>query len=252
MFANHTSFVRDKAKFVQKHGHIHAIKADVTSKAELAAAAEIVRQRSGYVNLVIANAGVTGPTLRSLKSDASLTEFRDYLDVWSVEEYNSTCFVNTTAVFLTLVAFLELLDKGNKAGNVEQTSQFVAVSSAGAFSRVPMAGFAYSGSKAATVHIMKQFATKLVPYDIRANVIAPGRKLSSRVLVQVRRCRPQNSLTSSSVSERDVCGIARRKERIPKRVHTCSESGRHQGCGGRGAVPCESSRRLHEWQRASD
>jgi NAD(P)-dependent dehydrogenase (short-subunit alcohol dehydrogenase family) len=40
-----------------------------------------------------------------------------------------------------------------------------------------MAGFAYSGSKAATVHIMKQFATKLVPYEIRANVIAPGCKL---------------------------------------------------------------------------
>lgn len=162
----------------QKHGNIRRIKADVTSKSDLAAAAEQISKESGYVNLVIANSGITGPTLMGLSKDASITEFRDYLDSWDVEEYNKTYAVNTTAVFLTLVAFLELLDKGNKAGNVEQKSQFVSVASAGAFNRVPMAGFAYSGSKAATVHITKQFATKLVQYDIRANVIAPGCKLS--------------------------------------------------------------------------
>jgi NAD(P)-dependent dehydrogenase (short-subunit alcohol dehydrogenase family) len=162
----------------QKHGNIRRIKADVTSKSDLAAAAEQISKESGYVNLVIANSGITGPTLMGLSKDASITEFRDYLDSWDVEEYNKTYAVNTTAVFLTLVAFLELLDKGNKAGNVEQKSQFVSVASAGAFNRVPMAGFAYSGSKAATVHMTKQFATKLVQYDIRANVIAPGCKLS--------------------------------------------------------------------------
>lgn len=114
--------------------------------------------------------------MSGLSKNASLTEFRDHLNNWSVEEYNKTYEVNTTAVFLTLVAFLELLDQGNKADNVEQTSQFVAVSSGGAFNRVPMAGYAYSGSKAATVHMVKQFATRLVSFDIRANVIAPGCK----------------------------------------------------------------------------
>ncbi|KAF2818626.1 NAD(P)-binding protein [Ophiobolus disseminans] len=166
--------VLEQAAKTAKHANIHAIKADVTSKTDLAAAAEHISQKSGYVNLVIANSGITGPTLMGLSESASLTEFRDHLDSWSVDEYNKTYEVNTTAVFLTLVAFLELLDKGNKAGNVEQTSQFVAVSSAGAFNRVPMAGYAYSGSKAATVHIVKQFATRLVPFDIRANIIAPG------------------------------------------------------------------------------
>lgn len=39
-----------------------------------------------------------------------------------------------------------------------------------------MAGYAYAGSKAAAVHIMKALATTLVPYDIRSNVLAPGRK----------------------------------------------------------------------------
>jgi len=148
----------------------------VTSKSDLAAAAEHISQKSGYVNLVIANSGIQGPTLGGLSQDASLIEFRDYLQSWDVEEYNRTYAVNTTAVFSTLVAFLELLDKGNKAGNVEQQSQFIGIASAGAFNRVPMAGFAYAGSKAAVVHTMKQFATKLVPYGIRCNTIAPGRK----------------------------------------------------------------------------
>jgi NAD(P)-dependent dehydrogenase (short-subunit alcohol dehydrogenase family) len=125
---------------------------------------------------VVANSGITGPTLGGLSKDASLIEFRDYLQNWDTEDYTNTFAVNTTAVFSTLVAFLELLDKGNKAGNVEQKSQFIGIASAGAFNRVPMAGFAYGGSKAALVHTMKQFATKMVPYGIRCNTIAPGCK----------------------------------------------------------------------------
>lgn len=84
--------------------------------------------------------------------------------------------MNSTAVFYTIIAFLELLDKGNKAGNVDQKSQVIAVSSIGAFNRIPLAGYAYGSSKAAVVHMMKQFATNLVAYDIRSNVIAPGCK----------------------------------------------------------------------------
>ncbi|EAT81877.1 hypothetical protein HBH56_102590 [Parastagonospora nodorum] len=166
--------VLEEAASTAKHGNIHTFKTDVTSKSDLAAAAEHISQKSGYVNLVIANSGIQGPTLGGLSLDASLIEFRDYLQNWDVEEYNRTYAVNTTAVFSTLVAFLELLDKGNKAGNVEQQSQFIGIASAGAFNRVPMAGFAYAGSKAAVVHTMKQFATKLVPYGIRCNTIAPG------------------------------------------------------------------------------
>jgi NAD(P)-dependent dehydrogenase (short-subunit alcohol dehydrogenase family) len=146
----------------------------VTSKSELSAAVDHIASKSSYVNLVVANSGIQGPTLQGLEKDASLTDFRNYLYNWDVEDFTKTFAVNTTAVFYTAVSFLELLDKGNRAGNVEQKSQVIAVSSAGAFNRVPMAGYAYAGSKAAVVHMMKQLATNLVPYGIRANVIAPG------------------------------------------------------------------------------
>ena len=124
----------------------------------------------------MANSGITGPTLKGLEKGASLAEFRNHLWNWDMSDFTQTFALNTTAAFFTVVAFLELLDKGNKAGNVEQKSQVICISSAGAFNRVPMAGYAYAGSKAAAVHIMKALATTLVPYDIRSNVLAPGRK----------------------------------------------------------------------------
>jgi NAD(P)-dependent dehydrogenase (short-subunit alcohol dehydrogenase family) len=84
--------------------------------------------------------------------------------------------VNLTSVFFSIAAFLELLDAGNKKGNVEQKSQIIATASGGAYNRIPLAGWAYAASKAGLVHMMKQCATMFVPYDIRSNVIAPGCK----------------------------------------------------------------------------
>lgn len=149
---------------------------DVTSKSDLEAAAQYVKEKSGYVNLVIANAGINGPTLYDLAPNPSFEEFRDFLQDCTVEECNETFAINTTAVFMTMVAFLDLLDQGNKAGNVRQKSQFINVSSVGAYNRMPLAGFIYNSSKAGAVHMVKQFATSLAPYGIRSNGIAPGCK----------------------------------------------------------------------------
>lgn len=158
----------------QKHSNIHPIQADVTSKSDLENAVSHIASKSGYVNLVVANSGVAGPSLKGLSKDASLASFRSHLWNWDFNDFTNTYAVNSTAVFYTVVAFLELLDKGNKAGNVTQRSQVIAISSIGGFNRVPLAGYPYGSSKAAAIHMMKQFATTLVPYDIRSNCIAPG------------------------------------------------------------------------------
>jgi len=82
--------------------------------------------------------------------------------------------LNTVAVWYTVVAFLGLLDAGNKNANVEQKSQVIATSSIGGFNRNVPGGFAYGQSKAATTHMMKQLATNLAPLGIRSNILAPG------------------------------------------------------------------------------
>lgn len=133
-----------------------------------------VASAHGYVNAVIANAGITGPSLQRLPPNSSLADFRAHVWNWDTDSFNQTFAVNTTATFNTVAAFLELLDAGNKRGNLKQKSQVIATSSIGAFNRNPLVGFAYGGSKIAVVHIIKQLSTYLGPFDIRANVIAPG------------------------------------------------------------------------------
>lgn len=92
-------------------------------------------------------------------------------------EFTNTLHVNCTSVFYTTVAFLALLDAGNKDQTYQQSrSQVIATSSIGSFNRKITAGFAYGVSKAATTMMMKVLTTYLVPYRIRANVLCPGCK----------------------------------------------------------------------------
>ncbi|OTA81826.1 hypothetical protein M434DRAFT_401206 [Hypoxylon sp. CO27-5] len=166
--------VIDQAASTAKHGNIRPIQGDVTNKADLERAVAEIKSAVGYVNVVVANSGTTGPSLAGMPPEPTLSQFRDHLLGTDTAAFTNTFHVNTTGIFNTIAAFLELLDEGNKRGNLKQKSQVIATSSIGAYNRVPLAGYAYGPSKAAVVHMMKQFATGLVPYGIRSNVIAPG------------------------------------------------------------------------------
>ncbi|KAF3067191.1 Rhamnolipids biosynthesis 3-oxoacyl-[acyl-carrier-protein] reductase [Daldinia childiae] len=164
----------EKAAATAKHGNIRIIQGDVSNKADLERAVAEIKSAVGYVNVVVANSGVPGPTMGALPQNPSISDFRNFVFGWDTAEFNNTYAVNSTGVFFTVAAFLELLDEGNKRGNLKQKSQVIATSSIGAYNRVPAAGYAYGSSKAGVVHMMKQLATALVPYGIRSNVIAPG------------------------------------------------------------------------------
>jgi NAD(P)-dependent dehydrogenase (short-subunit alcohol dehydrogenase family) len=138
-----------------------------------------------------------------MPQDPSFNQFKDYLWNTDFQEFNKTFQVNSSAVYFSVIAFLELLAEGNKKKNVEQLSQFIAVSSIGGYNRMPFAGFAYAASKAGTTHMMKQFATSFVPYDIRANVIAPGSAYLSSIPHYFR---GPNAKRKSSISFRDDGG----------------------------------------------
>ncbi|XHG03955.1 hypothetical protein AWENTII_007239 [Aspergillus wentii] len=154
---------------------IRPIECDVTSKSSLEDAADIVMSEVGYINFLACNAGTGGPRSFTLPSTgASITEFAKAQWEVDMDEYVDTFRVNTAAVWYTAMAFLELLDAGNKKGNVSWSSQIVATSSVAAFNRATPGNWAYAQSKAGVTHMMKQLATGLVPYGIRANSIAPG------------------------------------------------------------------------------
>lgn len=97
----------------------------------------------------------------------------------SIEDATSTFGVNAMGTFYTCVAFLHLLDAGNKhADSVGKDgyvqSQIITTSSIAGFNRKEMLGYPYGASKAAIVHLTKMLSTHFAPYGIRANMIAPG------------------------------------------------------------------------------
>lgn len=89
-------------------------------------------------------------------------------------EFTAALHTNTTAVFYTAVAFLDLLEKGNRSNYSGGRSQIIATNSIGAFNRKITAGFSYGISKTATMMLMKILSTCLAPYKIRSNVLCPG------------------------------------------------------------------------------
>ncbi len=161
----------------QEHGNIIPIQGDVTSQESLAAAAQKVRDDVGYVNLLVANSGVVGPKATELKTDASLAELQEFLLSIPMNEVTGVFNVNFSGVLYTVAAFLDLLDLGNKKGNVTQQSQVITTGSIAAYARSAEIGFAYNGSKAAVTLMMKMLATYCGPkYGIRFNTLAAGRE----------------------------------------------------------------------------
>ncbi|KAL8938570.1 MAG: hypothetical protein Q9216_003820 [Gyalolechia sp. 2 TL-2023] len=156
------------------NGNIIPLTGDVTSKDSLQSIALQVEKDTGYINVLIANSGIGGPQNPTITPQTSLQDYQSAL--WSLpqEEYERTFAVNVAAVHYTLIAFLHLLHNGNEKKNVQQKSQFVVTSSIGGFNRNVPGGYAYGQSKAAATQLVKQMATQMTPYSIRANAIAPG------------------------------------------------------------------------------
>lgn len=141
------------------NGKIIPITGDVSDKESLAKVAEQVRKEQGYVNVLFANAGIIGPKVADLlpKTDKkpTLKQIQEAMLKPPMEDFTQAAHVNNTAVFYTAMAFLDLLDEGNKKGNVPQRSQILVTSSIAGFSRSVAAGFSYSTSKAAVTHLVK-------------------------------------------------------------------------------------------------
>ncbi|KAI0455419.1 short chain dehydrogenase [Xylaria acuta] len=170
------------------HESLHPLVCDVGSKESLQAAVDTITKEVGYVNLVIANSGIIGPEAR-YNPDLSLSELRQRLfDNVAMEDFTQTMHINVTGAYFTMLAFLELLDAGNKnalkggfgaplaeGGDVPAIqSQVLFTSSISAYSRARTSAPAYSASKAAIAHLTKHSSTNLAPYSIRANAMAPG------------------------------------------------------------------------------
>ena len=149
--------------------------ADVTSKTSLCALADTIKQETGYVNLLICNSGTMGPPVGVLPNQVSVHEYRAKALEQNPDDWAQTFATNSSAIFFSTMAFLDLLDAGNTHGNCAgRKSQVLVTSSIAGYLRVPLNMGPYSVSKAAATHLVKHLSGTLIPFSIRVNAIAPG------------------------------------------------------------------------------
>ncbi|POS78135.1 short chain dehydrogenase [Diaporthe helianthi] len=161
-------------KTINKPDVVVPLTCDVTSQDSLNSLVSEVEKRSGYLNLLVCNSGIGGPQVPYPSAETSLQEFREKTLAIPMDEYEKTFTVNVTAVWYTAMAFLELLDEGNKKGNLDWHGQVLVTSSIAGFNKKAPGGWAYGQSKAAATHSAKQLAGVLPKWGIRANALAPG------------------------------------------------------------------------------
>ncbi|KAF6826194.1 hypothetical protein CMUS01_09530 [Colletotrichum musicola] len=147
---------------------------DVTSKDSLCEAAATIEKEIGFLNLLVCNAGVGGPQVKAPPAEMTAAEWAEQHLAHDTADYTSVFDVNVTSVWYTTMAFVKLLDLGNKKGNLSQSSQVISTSSIAAFNKNAPGGWAYGQSKAAATLLIKHLSSNLPRWNIRANCIAPG------------------------------------------------------------------------------
>ncbi|KAK3674491.1 hypothetical protein LTR78_005577 [Recurvomyces mirabilis] len=163
-----------------RHGNLIPVQGSTTSHDDLQRVVDHITKETGYIDVLVNNAGMTtfdsSPNARPIPTPQStVSEVRDYFFNYRPQQiWTDTLETNVGAVFTTSMAFLELLDVGNKRRDKSApTSQIITIGSVGGLNRFTNS-FIYNASKAAVHHLMKNLGTFFVPFDIRTNVIAPG------------------------------------------------------------------------------
>ena len=145
---------------------------DVTKKQDLENLVSQITKKEKYINLLICNAGVSGPKAEPESEKA--TELKETLfhgedfSGWS-ETFNT----NVSAVYFTTVAFLPLLQAGTESHG-HLSSSVIVISSMSGIMRHAQGHFAYNAAKGATVHLSKLMSYEFKKAGIRVNSIAPG------------------------------------------------------------------------------
>jgi NAD(P)-dependent dehydrogenase (short-subunit alcohol dehydrogenase family) len=154
------------------------VQCDLRSTDSIQQLVDTVKQRHGYINLLVNNAGVALNMMSNIPTPQSgdIKGLQAALLAGPRDDFATTFDINITAAYYTTVMFLELLDTGNKCGNMKgYTSQVITVSSVAGFRRdEKVFTMSYTLSKGAAIHLGKLLANYLKDWQIRSNVIAPG------------------------------------------------------------------------------
>ena len=151
----------DKAvdHFKRVSNQVDGIVLDVRDPPKVRQAVKAYADRQGRLDVMFANAGITGGAPISAPDGA--IETID-LDVW-----RNVLDVNLTGVFASMQAAAAVM-KPQGSGRIVVTASIAGMRTSN------VSGYAYSATKAAVIQLVKLAAAELAKYDIRVNGIAPG------------------------------------------------------------------------------
>ncbi|MFJ3487365.1 SDR family NAD(P)-dependent oxidoreductase [Pseudomonas sp. NPDC090202] len=144
---------RDQAKLdaavAELGGNVLAIQADLNNLADIGTVVKTVGDAFGSLDVVFANAGISGPTP---------------LGGTTLEAFEAILRTNLTSVFFTVQGVLPLMKEGSAV--ILNGSVMRELGSPGSS--------AYSATKGAITSMAKVFASELAPKGIRVNTVVPG------------------------------------------------------------------------------
>ena len=146
-------------------GRALAALADLTRYEEVEAMRDLIEQRLGPVDLLVANAGGS-PVPPGPLEDIAESDWRESVDA------------NLTATFLTVKAFLPGM-KLRHHGNI------ITMSSAAARRPTAYSPMAYAAAKAGVELLSQEVAAQAGPYGVRVNCLAPETILTERNQLQI-------------------------------------------------------------------
>ena len=147
---DHETLDRTEAALARPHD-VLAVHCDVSRREQVQAAAESVMARFGRVDALVNNAGVA--------------VFKPVLET-TFEEWRTVLDTNLDGAFLCTQAFGALM-AANGRGAVVNVASISGL-------RASTLRVAYGTSKAALIHLTKQYAVELGNAGVRVNVICPG------------------------------------------------------------------------------
>jgi NAD(P)-dependent dehydrogenase (short-subunit alcohol dehydrogenase family) len=139
------------ARLKETNADVAGVKADVSLKAELQAAADATLERYGEVHILHNNAGVTGAGGYGTWNDAS---------------WNWTIGVNLMAVIWGVEIFGPLIERHGEGGHIVNTASIAGMISG--------SGNPYNVTKYGVVALSEGLRVELAPRNIGVSVLCPG------------------------------------------------------------------------------
>jgi len=138
---------------------VEEVAVDVGDLAALRSAVDGVVRRAGKLDIMVANAGITGGP--NVRTEAGAIENVDDA-LWA-----RVVQINLTSTFAAVQAAARYMKQ-------QRSGRIIAVASIAGMRGDPMTGHAYAASKGAVVNMVRQASWDLAPYNVLVNAIAPG------------------------------------------------------------------------------